>query len=184
MAAPRKEEMTEQTKPTMGTVPVPNILFDEMLPQLSDAELRVLLVVMRSTLGWREGSDFGGTRFKRRDWITHRQLMKRTGRGSAGVSAAIQSLIAKSLIVVENEAGLPLVTAEERRRNMGRLYFRPVDKWITARLAVIGRAASTTYNKNNIKKHGIAASGNVHRANRHGSGLQQVSAIISETRLR
>jgi len=36
---------------------VPDILFDLYLPALSDAELRVLLYIIRHTLGWKKDSD-------------------------------------------------------------------------------------------------------------------------------
>ena len=36
---------------------VPDILFDMYLPALSDAELRVLLYIIRHTLGWKKDSD-------------------------------------------------------------------------------------------------------------------------------
>ncbi len=134
-----------------GSVPIPNVLFDQVMPQLGDTELRVLLVVLRQTLGWREGSDLGGWRFKRRDWITHRQLVHKTGRGSEAVSGAVNSLVSAGLIVVEDREGRPLSTAAERRRFMGRLYFRPVDKWITRDSSHTGKPKTTTNNWNNIK---------------------------------
>src|SRR4051812_27572085 len=65
------------------TTPVPHWLLDEAMPLLSDTELRVLLVVTRSTLGWREGEGR-----KESDWLSHRQLQARTGRSSAVVSRA------------------------------------------------------------------------------------------------
>ncbi len=65
-----------------GVIPVPNRLVDEVLPTLKDTELRVLLIVLRQTLGWREGSDTRARwRYKRRDWISHSQMVRRTGRG-------------------------------------------------------------------------------------------------------
>src|SRR5205807_7271761 len=66
---------------------------------------RSILVILRATFGWREGNGHGGWQFKRRDWITHSQFVKRTGRSSASVSAAIQSLSAAGYIRVEDIAG-------------------------------------------------------------------------------
>ena len=37
--------------------PVPDILFDVYMSALSDAELRVLLYIIRHTLGWKKDSD-------------------------------------------------------------------------------------------------------------------------------
>src|SRR5947209_3702898 len=104
-----------------GAVPIPNRLFDEVLPTLTDTQLRVLLVVLRQTLGWREGSETGGWRYKQRDWISHMQLMKKTGRGSEALSEAVGSLVAAGLIVVEDAKGRLLDTPDKRRRHLGRL---------------------------------------------------------------
>lgn len=113
--------------------PIPTRLVDEVMPRLKDTELRVLLVVLRQTWGWkadrtetgskREGSSHGQT--KRRDWLSHHQLCRRTGRGSEAVSGAVASLTASGLIIVEDAGGTPLTTSAERRRCLGRLYFRP-----------------------------------------------------------
>ncbi len=111
--------------------PVPVRLVDEVMPRLKDTELRVLLIVIRQTAGWKldratTGSD---QRAKHRDWLSHSQLCRRTGRGSDAVSRAVASLAASGLIVVEDAGGRPLLTPEERRRCLGRLYFRPGAVW-------------------------------------------------------
>jgi len=113
------------------------------MPRLRDTELRVLLVVLRQTWGWKadgwrsHGGESGNTDTgnrqatndkkptKRRDWLSHRQLCRRTGRGSEAVSGAVASLTASGLIIVEDASGRPLRTPEERRRCLGRLYYRP-----------------------------------------------------------
>ena len=103
-----------------GTVPVPNAVLDVLMPMLRDTELRVLLVVIRQTLGWQEQS--GGSRRsnqrKWRDYISHSQLCRKTGRASAAVSSAIDSLVKQGHIVVEDIAGRALSTSEERRRHL------------------------------------------------------------------
>jgi len=117
--------------------PVPIRLVDEVMPGLKDTELRVLLVVLRQTWGWMADRTDTGSRqttndkkpTKRRDWLSHRQLCRRTGRGSDAVSGAVASLTATGLIVVEDAGGQCLATPEERRRSLGRQYFRPGDLW-------------------------------------------------------
>lgn len=109
--------------------PVPTLLTDEAMPGLRDTELRLLLVVLHQTWGWQVDPLAAGKRHKRRDWLSHQQLCRRTGRGSDAVSAAVASLSASGLIVVEDAAGSPLRTPEERRRCLSRLYFRPGDLW-------------------------------------------------------
>ncbi len=103
------------------SAPFPNHLLDVEMPRLSDTEWRVLCVLVRQTLGWRD--EVQGSR-KLRDWLTHSQLKKRTGRESAAVSRAVQSLLTKRLIVVEDSEGKPLRTPQQRQRQLGRLYFR------------------------------------------------------------
>lgn len=102
--------------------------------QIRDPELRVLLVVLRQTWGWRMDRtsarkkeadtqantakqsarkqaakhQFTKHQFtkhqptKRRDWLSHSQLCRRTGRRSDAASAAVASLTASGLIIVED----------------------------------------------------------------------------------
>jgi hypothetical protein len=99
------------------------------MPQLKDTELRVLLVVLRQTWGWKADRSGVDGSHKRRDWLSHRQLCRRTGRGSDAVSGAVASLTAAGHIVVEDASANPLPTPEARRRHLGRLYFRPGEIW-------------------------------------------------------
>lgn len=109
--------------PTLfGSFPVPNALVDALLPSLKDTELRVLLVVMRQTWGW---TDPKTGRPKARDWLTHGRLKRATGRASEAVSAAVDGLVRRDLLVVEDAAGRTLATPAERRRLAAALYFRP-----------------------------------------------------------
>ena len=69
---------------------VPNILFDKLMPDLKDTELRVLLLMIRQTNGYgREG---------RAVILPYHQLTKRTGRASEAVSLALKSLATRGLI--------------------------------------------------------------------------------------
>ena len=142
--------------------PVPVRLVDTVMPRLKDTELRVLLVVLRQTWGWRmdrtsarkkEADTQANTAkqsarkqaakhqftkhqltkyqpTKRRDWLSHSQPCRRTGQRSDTVSAAVASLTASGLIIVEDAVGKPLKTPEERRRCLSRLYFRPGTLWL------------------------------------------------------
>jgi hypothetical protein len=106
-------------------VPVPLIYLDTVLPALTDAELRVLLIVIRQTLGWIEKSD--GSQFgerKERDWITQSQFQRKTGKSRDAISRAVKGLVEKRLIQVENRAGEPLETPRKRQRARDRLYYR------------------------------------------------------------
>ena len=102
-------------------VPLPCAVIDDLLPTLKDTELRLLVIVLRQTWGWR-GPD---GKPKARDWLSHRQLKERTGRASEAVSAAIDALVRRGLVRVQNEQGDDLSEARQRRRLHGRLYFCP-----------------------------------------------------------
>jgi hypothetical protein len=101
------------------TTPIPNALLDEVMPTLGDTPWRLLCVVVRQTLGWQ--ADSGR---KERDWLSHAQLKARTGRHSAAVCAAIEELVQRGLIKVEDEQGRPLVTPQARRRARSRVFYR------------------------------------------------------------
>lgn len=112
----------EEVTRGVGTTPVPNDLLDRVMPTLRDTELRVLLVVVRQTLGWQDGAN--PTRRKKRDWLTQSQLRQRTGRASEAVSHAVDTLVQAGLINVTDRREVPKKTADERRRHMGHLYYQ------------------------------------------------------------
>ena len=98
-------------------IPVPSVYLDEVMPWLTDTEWRVLLVVIRQTVGWN----------KERDWITRSQMAFRTGRSQDAVTRAVDGLVRAGLIVVENEKGVVMSDAlERRRRSRDRLHYRIV----------------------------------------------------------
>jgi len=143
-----ESEQTGQEEKLASWHPVPTRLVDTVMPRLRDTELRVLLIVLRQTWGWKVDrgaatDKAAGIRekatkkqvakrqvTKHRDWLSHRQLCRRAGRGSDAVSAAVASLTASGLIIVEDASGKPLTTPEERRRCLDRLYFRPGTMWL------------------------------------------------------
>jgi len=69
----------------------PNDLFDSWLPHLKEVELKVILVIMRKTLGWH----------KIRDRISISQLQKLTGSTATNIIISIDGLIEKGLITKE-----------------------------------------------------------------------------------
>jgi phage replication O-like protein O len=69
----------------------PNELFDHWLPHLTEAELKVLLVIFRKTFGWH----------KNRDKISITQLMTLTGLAKHSVINAGRTLHQKGLILRE-----------------------------------------------------------------------------------
>lgn len=86
-----------------NTTQIPNILIDEVMPDLSDTEFRVLLVICRQTLGWI--ADMATGRRKAEDWISYSQLVEKTGRNRQAISKALKGLKERDLIHVLDAAG-------------------------------------------------------------------------------
>lgn len=108
-----------------NTTQVPNIILDEWMPRLSDAEFRVLLVVVRQTLGWIEDKET--KRRKEKDWISHSQLARKTGKGTASITRAIKILITEhNLIEAIDSKGKLLDTAVKRTKMGpgGKIFYR------------------------------------------------------------
>lgn len=104
------------------TTPVPNRLFDLDLVSLKEVELKVLLIIIRKTLGWVET-----TNRKQRKQIARISIaafVMNTGCSKRGISGAIEALIVKGLIAVFNEDGQRLLHPEERKGKY-HLYFKP-----------------------------------------------------------
>ena len=72
-----------------GFVPIPNAYIDRYLADLSGAELKVLLAILRRTVGWRKESDE----------ISIEQLQQMTGLARNSVRAGLRGLLERGLIV-------------------------------------------------------------------------------------
>jgi len=79
-----------------NTTMIPNELF-ELLPTLTEKELKLILVVLRQTIGW---VDKKGKR-KQKDWITSRFFANKTGLSRKSVSIGLSELQQKQLIITE-----------------------------------------------------------------------------------
>jgi len=88
---------------------VPNTLFTT-IRTLTEAELKILLIIVRRTYGWTTSD---GER-KQRDRISRFQFIDDTGLSRRVVSTAIQLLIDKGMILVTDERGLPLRIPKDR----------------------------------------------------------------------
>jgi len=112
--------MAELSKPAPYTL-LPNHLVDHVMPTLRDTEWRIILVVLRQTVGWRGDSPTGR---RLRDWLSQSQLKRRTGRESEAISLAIRSLIERGFLIAENSHGQSLATPWQRRTLHDRIYYR------------------------------------------------------------
>src|SRR3954451_22168029 len=100
--------MTDTTEPyefsgflSPNTTPVPDVLFDELLLQLDNAELRVLLYIIRRTYGFKKSSDDISIS-QMVDGITRKDgtvLDGGTGLARSSVKRAIIGLLEKNIIV-------------------------------------------------------------------------------------
>ncbi|MEO0582145.1 MAG: hypothetical protein AAF135_07985 [Bacteroidota bacterium] len=112
--------------------PIPNEVFDVYLRELKPGELKVLLLVLRQTLGYVKHK--GSKRRKDRDWISISQFKGKTGCDAKTISKAIQALIELELIAVTDISRRSLPNPNTRRGKK-RLFFaqtiRPGDsEWI------------------------------------------------------
>ena len=88
----------------------PNVLFDHLLKELNNSELKILLVIIRQTNGW---IDKKTDRRKVKDRITYNQFILKTGLSRRIISAAIKSLSQKHLIEIADYSGNILSNARE-----------------------------------------------------------------------
>src|SRR2546422_11317602 len=88
--------------------PVPDELFDELLPDLTLAELRVLLYVMRRTIGFKKGSDrISKSQLESGIVKQNGQLLDRgTGLSRRAVRIAIYSLVEKGILLKRSRFSL------------------------------------------------------------------------------
>ncbi len=100
------------------TTQVPNVILDKHLV-LSEKELKVLLVVVRQTLGWMAAD---GKR-KQRDWISQGYFSNKTGLSRKSVSAAIELLVQKRLIKATSFQRTELFTPSARK-GQAKIYYQ------------------------------------------------------------
>lgn len=101
------------------TTHVPNSLFDVHLPSLGEAELKVLLVIIRHTNGWVNRKT---GRRRTYAWITYKRFMNCSGLSRRVMTSTVKSLLAKGLITISTRENIPL--DEPRKRNgRTRLYY-------------------------------------------------------------
>ncbi len=97
----------QSTTPEFGgfysptTTPIPDQIFDELMPTLSGAELKVLLYICRRTFGFKKTSDDISLRQMVKGITTRdgKVLDGGTGLNKDTVSKAAQSLVKKGVIV-------------------------------------------------------------------------------------
>lgn len=109
---------------------VPNHVFDIHLKQLGHAELKVLLVIIRQTLGWVNKQT---KKVKEWDWISQQFFVRKTGLSARAISNAITSLLQKDLILIKNETGKLMYSNKERQLSQ-KLFYKFKQKTIPCEL--------------------------------------------------
>ena len=109
-----------------STTPVPNSLFDVHLKELKSAELKVLLIIIRQTLGWADRRAVLGR--KERDWISNSQLQSKTGSSQRAISSAIETLVRMNLIAIL-DAGGTILDTPYKRQGKTKLYYQLSNTW-------------------------------------------------------
>jgi len=140
-----------------NTTPVPNSVFDYHLKELQSAELKVLLVIIRQTLGWTDRHSVLGR--KEKDWISNSQLQAKTGSSRRAITSATEALVKKELIDVLDDVG-NLLTDPQKRKGKLRLFYRlshslfsPVDKMgKTSLYSVVSDTTSAKFAQDLSKK--------------------------------
>lgn len=145
-----------------STTPVPNALFDYYLADLKSSELKVLLVIIRQTLGWKDKNGRYGR--KENDWISGRQIARKTGCSRRAISAAVEGLAGKNLIEIYDEKGNPLTSPGMRQGKQVLVYslkpavYNPVENQLKSKTAYaiitedIGKKVTTLAQKMRITK--------------------------------
>jgi len=102
------------------TTQTPNSLFDIHLKTLLSSELKVLLVIIRKTIGIADVNNKGNR--LERAWISQKLFHICTNLSGRAISTAINSLIQKDLIIVTNQSG-QFLKNKNARRGASRLYY-------------------------------------------------------------
>lgn len=79
--------------PAPNYTQIPNIILDDLLPKMGEAELRVILAIARQTFGWHKASDR----------ISLSQLQEITGMSRPGVLSGISAGLERGIIVRRQE---------------------------------------------------------------------------------
>ncbi|MBK8483866.1 MAG: replication protein [Saprospiraceae bacterium] len=91
---------------------IPNTLFDQHLPNLTGAEVKILLIIIRQTNGWIDRST--GQR-KTRDRITQSQFKIKTGLATRIISKTLKMLSDKDLIAITDQNNNLLKNSLDRK---------------------------------------------------------------------
>ena len=107
-----------------GYTKVSDVLLDTWLADLSEAELKTLLIIIRQTIGWN----------KSRDRISHSQFKTRSGLSQRSITSAVESLSNRNFIKITDYHGRSL--SSDERRYKTEIYYETSD-FTSAKSAMI-----------------------------------------------
>lgn len=97
----------------LNSTQIPNVLLDEIMPQLSGVEFKIIMTIARQTYGWH----------KEADRISISQLKLKTGTSNGSIGNALKNLKSMGLIKVTNKTGREITTKEEAQK-VQELYYQ------------------------------------------------------------
>lgn len=136
------------------TTQVPNEIFDKHLPNLTESEIKILLVIIRQTYGW---IDTNTGRRKVRDRITQSQFVSKAGLSHRIVSKALKMLSDKEFIVITDVNSKSLNNPMDRKGKAVLYYsLNPMNfKTSTSAQSDIRSVHKGAFNKTNSTKLNI-----------------------------
>jgi len=134
-----------------NTTAVPNVLFDKHLAELSSSEIKVLLYIIRQTLGWRDKTG----KCKSRDWISQSQFEAKTSLSRKTISVSLDLLIAEGIVEATDFQGNVLNLPQDRKGKT-RIYYstklQPVTNSHNTQVKFTQNTGKLTCNKRNPTK--------------------------------
>lgn len=114
-----------------GFTKVSDVLIDTWLAELSEAELKTLLIIIRQTIGWNKPCDR----------IAHSQFKVKTGLSQRSITTAIESLSNRNFITITDKRGQSL--SPEERRYKTEIYYQTTDFTKAQSVAILAKLDNT-----------------------------------------
>ncbi|MBO6515115.1 MAG: hypothetical protein JJ975_01010 [Bacteroidia bacterium] len=150
------------------TTQVSNLLFDHYLKTLSLSQLKVLLLVIRRTIGQQDKSS--PEKRVKQAWIAQKLFCMCTGLSNKAVSDAIDDLVKLELIVARSQDGRKL-SSRASRKGQARLFFE-----IGSGLVVKQAQTSEPRSKKPVKKvHTIKLSSDIKYSEDSSQAIKRLS---------
>lgn len=101
---PRRKDMDQWTK-------VPNEVFEEVMPKVSNVAFKVYCTILRQTYGYKKGIVDNEVVYKEKDQISFSQFQKKTGMSRGSVNNGLKELIEKGYVIKINSGNQKTSTA-------------------------------------------------------------------------